>query len=229
MCGKNCFCLWLSSSVTGSPPRVREKLESWHQQLMEIRITPACAGKTRFARLNNVKPLDHPRVCGKNADAQARKITTTGSPPRVREKPQDIRTAINTLGITPACAGKTSNTVTGYPGNKDHPRVCGKNSFMFGGDGTDTGSPPRVREKLKHMANDTCMVGITPACAGKTWSICCWYLRYWDHPRVCGKNTLSYIHYTLLSGSPPRVREKLDVDLVRGDLAGITPACAGKT
>ena len=72
-------------------------------------------------------------------------------------------------------------------------------------------------------------VRITPACAGKTERSESQTGRQWDHPRVCGENTLTESLWLLGKGSPPRVRGKLRAaDLFIGGLR-ITPACAGKT
>ena len=71
-------------------------------------------------------------------------------------------------GITPACAGKTSSVKLSLNIIQDHPRVCGKNSFLTLGNAIGVGSPPRVREKLPETGEAGTKLGITPACAGKT-------------------------------------------------------------
>ena len=54
-----------------------------------------------------------------------------GSPPRVRER-QRVHRYINvSLGITPACAGKTFLVRLRTHTDWDHPRVCGKDSTLF--------------------------------------------------------------------------------------------------
>ena len=112
---------------------------------------------------------------------------------------------------------------------RDHPRVCGKNVEPDLKMVKYLGSPPRVREKLIPFFTLTTANRITPACAGKTANkIVCFSLRR-DHPRVCGKNTVSNIPSRVAVGSPPRVREKLlHATLIVYGLR-ITPACAGKT
>ena len=52
---------------------------------------------------------DHPRVCGKNHFLSLFFYFTEGSPPRVREKLESIGKAAGSIGITPACAGKTES------------------------------------------------------------------------------------------------------------------------
>ena len=107
--------------------------------------------------------------------------------------------------------------------------MCGKNWMACNTNTTRLGSPPRVREKLilRYLVNS--FVRITPACAGKTCSHRLGSLLAWDHPRVCGKNAKIRAQRQKVLGSPPRVREKLGVEIPYFDKYRITPACAGKT
>ena len=107
VCGKN---VWLGQFVVlnlGSPPRVREKPVFKNGVGRSTGITPACAGKTRSCDKQRERHWDHPRVCGKNRLMVLNQMTSVGSPPRVREKPQPRIPAKMLTGITPACAGKT--------------------------------------------------------------------------------------------------------------------------
>ena len=69
---------------------------------------------------------------------------------------------------------------------------------------------------------------ITPACAGKSWTLRSKLIQFKDHPRVCGEKFSPRPERRSLQGSPPRVRGK--VRYGHGVHAGfrITPACAGK-
>ena len=53
--------------------------------------------------------------------------------------------------ITPACAGKTYSKGDLSVGKRDHPRVCGENTFLVRLKQRLQGSPPRVRGK--HFGN----------------------------------------------------------------------------
>ena len=132
-------------------------------------------------------------------------------------------------GITPACAGKTSEPHRLYRGAEDHPRVCGENSPELALKAFIVGSPPRVRGKRSLDRRTTPAVRITPACAGKT----CYCPRNCslrrDHPRVCGENQDSEDTDSIYLGSPPRVRGKPHEQKGAERVKGITPACAGKT
>ena len=72
-------------------------------------------------------------------------------------------------------------------------------------------------------------VGITPACAGNSYSVYFPLSRRQDHPRVCGEQFRRRYRLFRLLGSPPRVRGTVQ----RGDkitqLVRITPACAGNS
>ena len=132
------------------------------------RITPACAGKTVYLRINSLVLRDHPRVCGKNFLSVQTGVPMRGSPPRVREKRYYFNDSVVSTRITPACAGKTLQFLNVRVLLQDHPRVCGKNRFNRSKDFSILGSPPRVREKLGNSYQSNLVTGITPACAGKT-------------------------------------------------------------
>ena len=69
---------------------------------------------------------------------------------------------------------------------------------------------------------------ITPACAGKSWTVSAYKDAYRDHPRVCGEKACIVISSAKLSGSPPRVRGKGRKGRKNMEFERITPACAGK-
>ena len=50
----------------------------------------------------------------------------------------------------------------------------------------------------------------------------------WDHPRVCGEKFLVQTPTSFQTGSPPRMRGKVQHSSRRGALFRITPAYAGK-
>ena len=168
-------------------------------------------------------------MCGKNFSKLSIVRRISGSPPRVREKPWLLFCIGRTSRITPACAGKTNNFERLCSIAKDHPRVCGKNSYTREPVRVVTGSPPRVREKRIDTIVDKTLYRITPACAGKTHLNCILYCIVLDHPRVCGKNLKKTGLTSGTMGSPPRVREKLWNAIGCVSRYGITPACAGKT
>ena len=127
VCGENDSSKLESAVYEGSPPRVRGKPYETIVLARDKRITPACAGKTIDACDACSAIGDHPRVCGENSSVRNWRSQLQGSPPRVRGKLKGKIFFIAMCGITPACAGKTSETGKGSGGSGDHPRVCGEN------------------------------------------------------------------------------------------------------
>ena len=96
-----------------------------------------------------------------------------------------------TVGITPACAGKSNLFVLNDLHEKDHPRVCGEKMLNGTLDSLMVGSPPRVRGKGQAACEIVVELGITPAYAGKRSDPNRQMRRRWDHPRVCGEKRRS--------------------------------------
>ena len=96
---------------------------------MSTRITPACAGKTKA----NVMPIrvskDHPRLRGENLPLSSCVASIGGSPPLARGKQIKAFCMGKILRITPACAGKTSDSTHKVAAFKDHPRLRGENGL----------------------------------------------------------------------------------------------------
>ena len=75
--------------------------------LTGFRITPAGAGKTPKRRFCTIFNRDHPRRCGENLLPFELLPKSPGSPPQVRGKLALAIVDFDTIGITPAGAGKT--------------------------------------------------------------------------------------------------------------------------
>ena len=175
---------------------------------VEIRITPAYAGKRSKSMTLRSLRGDHPRMRGK-AIAQTSSCRRTG--------------------ITPAYAGKSFVSFFHCTTFWDHPRVCGEKKVMRGAKDKRMGSPPHVRGKAQDLTDRQPVCWITPACAGKRRckaAFCAWF---WDHPRMCGEKASHSATLFGVGGSPPHVRGKVGrtLYLVAGER--ITPAYAGKS
>ena len=228
MCGEKCMSYPLPLRFLGSPPRVRGKADSRPLQIGGLRITPACAGKSRTASTSGRTAWDHPRVCGEKYYSLNAGRFSVGSPPRVRGKgihPAESRTGDR---ITPACAGKRLASKLHHPPKKDHPRVCGEKLETEINAEIDKGSPPRVRGKGRRSGASGRAPRITPACAGKRQHLLPSGSWWWDHPRVCGEKFQTVGCKAFHLGSPPRVRGKVLIGALVRRQTGITPACAGK-
>ena len=69
---------------------------------------------------------DHPRMRGEKKGVQVKRTDEQGSPPHARGKVNGRLLSAVALGITPACAGKSSSRLqTRFP-VWDHPRMRGE-------------------------------------------------------------------------------------------------------
>ena len=131
--------------------------------------------------------------------------------------------------ITPAYAGKRNGQSPTMLLRRDHPRVCGEKCSDHIDKGMIEGSPPRMRGKVLCICPLFCVLGITPAYAGKraeqAHSMSCSE----DHPRVCGEKSGSCFFLSIVLGSPPRMRGKASITEIDTSKARITPAYAGKS
>ena len=153
-----------------------------------------------------------------------------GSPPHARGRLAAAEPIESVLGITPACAGKTSARISDTVIITDHPRMrgedilgskvqaakpwitpacAGKTAPHALGPAPRPGSPPHARGRPAFSALKPSGIRITPACAGKTFPYSCRETTIADHPRMRGED----------------VGFRSEGEF----LDGITPACAGKT
>ena len=192
------------------------------------RITPAHAGKSRSAPWQLSRHRDHPRTCGEKLEAYSPAIPRQGSPPHMRGKVAGNFVVGVLRGITPAHAGKREKKNGQCVRSRDHPRTCGekrceKYTVILG-----LGSPPHMRGKVKLLAMELNVPGITPAHAGKRCSIRGAKSAYRDHPRTCGEKIVVATRMMRDGGSPPHMRGKVFRPAQAVRLIGITPAHAGK-
>ena len=177
------------TSSDGAHPRVcgengcrvlRHRTSPW--------LIPACAGKTCPAPTPAQPTTAHPRVCGENGFHRGWSLGVSGSSPRVRGKPPAQRQERDRGGLIPACAGKTRPGCRSCPSSAAHPRVCGENHQAQRALADQRGSSPRVRGKRCSSTGSGGILGLIPACAGKTLAPGLPGHMYGAHPRVCGEN-----------------------------------------
>ena len=228
-CGEHYLRTLISSTSTGSSPRMRGTRRSPDIRVLPTRIIPAHAGNTietvelwKYAR-------DHPRACGEHEVCHLVAPISRGSSPRMRGTPFVIMSKTGVLGIIPAHAGNTRHG-RGYCRLwGDHPRACGEHDLMVIQALEPLGSSPRMRGTPNDVATDKVIAGIIPAHAGNTirpnqsqW--CCR-----DHPRACGEHHDIPARRHRLQGSSPRMRGTLPLHHAESDRIGIIPAHAGNT
>ena len=132
-------------------------------------------------------------------------------------------------GITPAYAGKSLLKLLHHVGLRDHPRVCGEKAYSLVINGSEWGSPPRMRGKGTKRCSSRRGGRITPAYAGKSKRIAPSSVLFGDHPRVCGEKAHNIYLLSGRQGSPPRMRGKVRTGCADLTACGITPAYAGKS
>ena len=107
VCGEKHPTRRLNSTLIGSPPHVRGKVQCLGDPAYLLRITPACAGKRSMAADQCCQNWDHPRMCGEKIVCKIRCNGCPGSPPHVRGKVSTVTADSKLSRITPACAGKS--------------------------------------------------------------------------------------------------------------------------
>ena len=128
-------------------------------------------------------------MCGEKMSNFSRCSFIMGSPPHVRGKGCASSRRACTARITPAYAGKRA-CCWGHPAAwGDHPRTCGEKQMYFATTASCQGSPPHMRGKADVFCNNCELSRITPAHAGKSYSMCFLPESSWDHPRTCGEKS----------------------------------------
>ena len=113
--------------------------------------------------------------------------------------------------------------------SSEHPRVCGENSIGRSPTPPKTGTSPRMRGKHGLFRGGFLNLRNIPAYAGKTLLLPWCGLWHTEHPRVCGENFLPRLLYSVVSGTSPRMRGKLEWGIDCVVLLRNIPAYAGKT
>ena len=227
--GENRVVNHVTTWQIGSSPRGRGKPKTVKVTVLEPRLIPARAGKTRPTSHPAAKTAAHPRAGGENA-SQVRIICVgAGSSPRGRGKRQVERRHEGVAGLIPARAGKTDMLMRYLGRQRAHPRAGGENAISIGAGIAFVGSSPRGRGKPYGLPARDRRRRLIPARAGKTAIKRSRSAMRAAHPRAGGENSSSASPRTKKSGSSPRGRGKLRRHPRRKDQARLIPARAGKT
>ena len=87
---------------------MRGKVSCTTDNIGNVRITPAYAGKRIVNYCKTRKIGDHPRVCGEKLIQSMEENEQIGSPPRMRGKVRFLQILQKESRITPAYAGKST-------------------------------------------------------------------------------------------------------------------------
>ena len=117
-----------------------------------------------YTRSNGITPAD----AGNRDGATNTHRRGWGSPPRVRGTVFKRNACKPWFRITPACAGNRSVHLSLCDATRDHPRVCGEQTYPLRGFVLHSQSPPRVRGTDFAPTTVEAEVRITPACAGNS-------------------------------------------------------------
>ena len=151
-----------------------------------------------------------------------------GSPPHGRGKAEHEINGLSIYGITPAWAGKRPQASMRPLRSGDHPRMGGEKLAIARLQDAARGSPPHGRGKARVPDGWVSKDGITPAWAGKSYTLAECAAPCWDHPRMGGEKCAREILRPKSWGSPPRGRGKASEKAFSAASTGITPAWAGK-
>ena len=124
--------------------------------------------------------------------------------------------------------GKAFHEFAHLSPSMDHPRACGEKLQNQSLCLRLPRSPPRVRGKAAEAGPGQHRTGITPAHAGKRQASTSGNVFAQDHPRTRGEKGKAAKKKFASSGSPPHTRGKAGKLVAHPDVAGITPAHAGK-
>ncbi len=146
---------------------------------------------------------------GENLTEEFNAESNSGSSPHARGKLMLLFVRFRSLGLIPACAGKTEFNRVFAIAHKAHPRMRGENCGLvlaasWGG-------------------------GLIPACAGKTVGVRVFSIGQWAHPRMRGENLVWCSSTCAAGGSSPHARGKRSENGPGAQRRRLIPACAGKT
>ena len=129
----------------GSPPLARGVLGTFVTKGALARITPACAGSTKYIFTDSYVYKDHPRLRGEYELLGDRESDALGSPPLARGVLTRQSQILPWVRITPACAGSTDVQITKVLYKEDHPRLRGEYTVSSAINAAFSGSPPLAR------------------------------------------------------------------------------------
>ena len=165
--GKSPLSDHIQNKAWDHPRLCGEKLTLDSPLLNSTGSPPPMRGKVYVQSCNGLTLEDHPRLCGEKIFSLFSHAPQMGSPPPMRGKVRAVSKVSDSIGITPAYAGKSSFSTMFIKISEDHPRLCGEKFASSPFAYLSWGSPPPMRGKAKRKGENCKNDRITPAYAGK--------------------------------------------------------------
>ena len=203
-------------AISGSSPHARGKRKISVKYEVGDRLIPACAGKTTNSHASYGGNRAHPRMRGENIPSRSFPPPTKGSSPHARGKRFSGCLIRCSLGLIPACAGKTIGSLSLAKLEGAHPRMRGENMTTITVLISVLGSSPHARGKRVSHAAVSSTTRLIPACAGKTHSPIHATTHPQAHPRMRGENVEATPSQYRKDGSSPHARGKPSLNWFNG-------------
>ena len=174
------------------------------------RLSPACAGNgTRTLRTPTCSTAQ-PRVRGERAACCLTVCVGVGSAPRARGTGYDPSRHVETVRLSPACAGNGRCAKCPRPSPAAQPRVRGERAMSRLVSPPDPGSAPRARGTAGQPRGVDENHRLSPACAGNGPLAFSVAMSASAQPRVRGERTRVTPRGVRRAGSAPRARGTAD-------------------
>ena len=194
----------------GRPPPARGGPVGVDGGALQLRKTPACAGRTSTAQRSASGTAEDPRLRGEDTkDARSRMIDS-GRPPPARGGLHPGQPEEEAHRKTPACAGRTPTVTSGGPGSTEDPRLRGEDLQVGVIVGAGLGRPPPARGG-----------GTRPDRPNRPYRA--------EDPRLRGEDRPNGVSPPPRAGRPPPARGGRRGGRHPLDVARKTSACAGRT
>ena len=217
------------SHKRGSSPLTRGKRVRLLNDLRQVRLIPAHAGKTVRTNPAHDAREAHPRSRGENSFRSIGGSLSSGTSPLTRGKRAAHRDPGRDIRLIPAHAGKTLYAVERGQVSEAHPRSRGENRWGRGFGAREAGSSPLTRGKLRWPQGQAVKCRLIPAHAGKTLVPTLPGVFPGAHPRSRGENHMTMLRWAMRAGSSPLTRGKRIPGRPQLRANRLIPAHAGKT
>ena len=175
----------------GSSPLTRGKRGCLRALQTLAGLIPAHAGKTLSLVASFAGGVAHPRSRGENLAQRLTPVTSQGSSPLTRGKPERAQEGRSRARLIPAHAGKTEPRSRSAGTPAAHPRSRGENPGGVPVYSTWEGSSPLTRGKPSLRRRRPLCAGLIPAHAGKTPACQASFYLPTAHPRSRGENKMN--------------------------------------